>query len=604
MPDPINMSQEDQDRLAAEMRGGISQGPLAKQAIEAQNIANANQAVASSDAPVGGSIIPPVTTTVGENIDQTVNPGGVSAQDLATIQQAKSLYEPAPQIPVTPTPSNAALMPTLNQPINVGTSSGQIIGSHGVYVDPGFVAPWGAMMQKKAAQDEQTNLALKQQHLAKKARDKAFKFEKPKFKVKDPGFQKNLNETATSTINSYTDQAKELYGQDWQAALKTDTRLGREFQSAMDGLNVVARNADLMTDKFAEIKAGIKDGSTYYDPGVLEAFREYEQAMGRFEKGDVTALAGMRQKLERIDGEMELNNFLNDSGILSNVVAEVTGGTGISGMQDFMKLRTTDRKSYDKNINAMVKNVRKAKGLDSSYTEADIRNALEGHFQNKSKSKTTLKSKSKGGRGGLKIDPANTVFQEGNKPVVVSSVDSSGNRTESTYDSVSALPMPQKKGGVKFEGAKSVDSNGNLHEIADIVSLNPVSSQVMEYTEDGETKYKKVVATEVTKEQVVMVPGKDEVLGETLYNNDGTVKMVPHKDGKKETVTETIMLDAESSEDQLRDKYGDDYYDQFEKNYSKFSNPSSLQQAISEFGQAKYNQLSAEMKKEFDNTYK
>jgi len=604
MPDPINMSQEDQDRLAAEMRGGISQGPLAKQAIEAQNIANANQAVASSDAPVGGSIIPPVTTTVGENIDQTVNPGGVSAQDLATIQQAKSLYEPAPQIPVTPTPNNKALMPTLNQPINVGTSSGQIIGSHGVYVDPGFVAPWGAMMQKKAAQDEQTNLALKQQQLAKEARDKAFKFEKPKFKVKDPGFQKNLNETATSTINSYTDQAKELYGQDWQAALKTDTRLGREFQSAMDGLNVVARNADLMTDKFAEIKEGIEDGSTYYDPGVLEAFREYEQAMGRFEKGDVTALAGMRQKLERIDGEMELNNFLNDSGILSNVVAEVTGGTGISGMQDFMKLRTTDRKSYDKNINAMVKNVRKAKGLDSSYTEADIRNALEGHFQNKSKSKTTLKSKLKGGRGGLKIDPANTVFQEGNKPVVVSSVDSSGNRTESTYNSVSALPMPQKKGGVKFEGAKSVDSNGNLSEIADIVSLNPVSSQVMEYTEDGETKYKKVIATEVTKEQVVMVPGKDPVLGETLYNNDGTVKMVPHEDGKKETVTETIMLDAESSEDQLRDKYGDDYYNQFEKNYSKFSNPSSLQQAISEFGQAKYNQLSAEMKKEFDNTYK
>ena len=74
MPDPINMSQEDQDRLAAEMRGGISQGPLAKQAIEAQNITATNQGVSSSDAPIGGSVIPP-GNTVGENIDQTVNPG-------------------------------------------------------------------------------------------------------------------------------------------------------------------------------------------------------------------------------------------------------------------------------------------------------------------------------------------------------------------------------------------------------------------------------------------------------------------------------------------------------------------------------------------------
>jgi hypothetical protein len=426
MPDPINMSQEDQDRLAAEMRGGISQGPLVNQAIEAQNIAAANQGVSSSDAPVGGSVIPP-GNTVGENIDQTVNPGGVSAQDLATIQQAKSLYTPAPQIPVTPTPSNAALMPTLNQPINVGTSSGQIIGSHGVYVDPGFVAPWGALMQKQAAQDQQTNLALKQQQLAKEARDKAFKFERPATPlVDDPHFQKSLNESGRSLMNKKIDEAKDLYGPDWQVALKSDTRVGREFKAEMDGLNIIARNANLMTDKFAEIKAGIEDGSTYYSPGVLKSFREYEQAIGDFEAGDTKVLAGMRQKLQRIDGEMELNNFLKDSGILTNVVAEVTGGTGISGMQDFMKLRTTDRKSYDKNINAMVENVRKAKGLDSSYTEADIRTALEGHFQNKSKSKTTLKSKPKGGGGSGRMAKEDVRINEGSKELNIDNTRAGG----------------------------------------------------------------------------------------------------------------------------------------------------------------------------------
>jgi hypothetical protein len=556
MPDPINMSQEDQDRLAAEMRGGISQGPLANQAIEAQNIANANQAVTSSDTPVGGSVIPQATTTVGQNIDQTVNPGGVSAQDLATIQQAKSLYTPAQQIPVTPTPSNAALMPTLNQPINVGTSSGQIIGSHGVYVDPGFVAPWGAMMQRQAAQDQQTNLALKQQQLAKQARDKAFKFEKPKFEVKDPGFQKNLNETATSTINSYVDQAKELGGKDWQVMLKTDTRLGREFQSAMDGLNVVARNADLMTEKFAEIKAGIKDGSTYYDPGVLEAFREYEQAMGRFEKGDVKALGGMRQKLQRIDGEMELNNFLSDSGILTNVVAEVTGRTGISGMQDFMQLKTTSRKSYDKNINAMVENVRKAKGLDSSYTDADIRTALEGHFQNTSKSKKSLKSKPKGGRGGLKMEDKDIKIQKGGTSVVISSKDAEGKDIETTFNVASRMPVNTVKGGIKSEGIKIVtDQFGGTQEIADIANLNITSFGNVIYQDPeegkfGDLKYKKIA----TAEMEVQVPE---------MKNDGLGGVTPT--GNMTTEVRTVQIDAEEAEDVLRNYYGDKVIDAHNK---------------------------------------
>ena len=562
MPDPTKsqIAQERSDLEFRQIRPGESDQEWDARMARGNPLINVpiatNQGVSSSDAPIGGSIIPQDTTTVGQNIDQTVNPGGVSAQDLATIQQAKSLYTPAQQIPVTPTPSNAALMPTLNQPINVGTSSGQIIGSHGVYVDPGFVAPWGAMMQRQAAQDQQTNLALKQQQLAKQARDKAFKFEKPKFEVQDPGFQKSLNETATSTINSYVDQAKELYGQDWQAALKTDTRLGREFQSAMDGLNVIVRNADLMTEKFAEIKAGIKDGSTYYDPGVLEAFREYEQAMGRFKKGDVKALGEMRQKLQRIDGEMELNNFLSDSGILTNVVAEVTGRTGISGMQDFMKLRTTDRKSYDKNINAMVENVRKAKGLDSSYTEADIRTALEGHFQNKSKSKTTLKPKPKGGRGGLKMEDKDIKIQKGGTSVVISSKDAEGKDIETTFNVASRMPVNTVKGGIKSEGIKIVtDQFGGTQEIADIANLNITSFGNVIYQDPeegkfGDLKYKKIA----TAEMEVEVPE---------MKSDGLGGVTPT--GNMTTEVRTVQIDAEEAEDVLRNNYGDKVIDAHNK---------------------------------------
>jgi hypothetical protein len=577
MPDPTEnqITQERSDLEFRQIRPGESDQEWDARMAQGNPLINVpvatNQGVSSSDAPVGGSVIPPVNT-VGENIDQTVNPGGVSAQDLATIQQAKSLYTPAQQIPVTPTPSNAALMPTLNQPINVGTSSGQITGSHGVYVDPGFVAPWGALMQKQAAQDEQTNLALKNQQLAKQARDKAFKFERPATPlVDDPHFQKSLNESGRSLMNKKIDEAKDLYGPDWQVALKSDTRVGREFKAEMDGLNIIARNANLMTEKFAEIKEGIEDGSTYYSPGVLKSFREYEQAMGRFEKGDVTALGGMRQILERIDGEMELNNFLKDSGILTKVVAEETGRTGISGMQDFMKLRTTDRKSYDKNINAMVENVRKAKGLDSSYTEADIRTALEGHFQNKSKSKTTLKSK-KGGAGGLIIDPKDISFEEADKKVLLTVNDGKGEPVRTReYNSVSTMALPQGKKNVKFEGVQTVSQNGEITPLSDIQELNPVSFQVISYDDpDDNSKlaYKKVVTAEVKRKVPEM---KDN--GRSGKNQ----KMVPT--GKFKEITETIEMDADASRDQLVQNYGKEAWDAFENNFNKMSSSSKTSEA-------------------------
>ena len=360
---------------------------------------------------------------LGTAIDESTNPTGPSQQDLATIQQANAQFNPPPADTLTPITAvgnqgQASLMPTLNQPINVGTSSGQIIGSHGVFVDPGFVAPSGVIMEQQKQlqvaqqqQDELANRANREADLAKKAKAKAFQFDRPKLpSLKDPGFQQSLNDTGNNVINSFVDQAKELYGQDWQAALKSDTRVGREFQESMDGINVLAKNADLMTDKFGDIEEGLKDGKTFFSEGVKKSFRDYEQMIGSFEEGDVNALANVRQVLKDVDGHIELNNFLKDSGILTNVVAKVTGGTGIGGIEDFMKLRTSNKKSYDNNIKSMIQNVRKSLGNEYPYSDSDIKNALEGHFQNTSTSKTTLVGKKdKKGRGKVEGKASNRV---------------------------------------------------------------------------------------------------------------------------------------------------------------------------------------------------
>jgi hypothetical protein len=544
MPEPI-IPQEEANAVQGITQAG-SPFDLATN-FGVDNIANANQGVSSSDAPVGGSVIPP-GNTVGENIDQTVNPGGVSAQDLATIQQAKSLYTLAQQIPVTPTPSNAALMPTLNQPINVGTSSGQITGSHGVYVDPGFVAPWGALMQKQAAQDEQTNLALKNQQLAKQARDTAFKFEKPKFKVKDPGFQKNLNETATSTINSYVDQAKELYGQDWQAALKTDTRLGREFQSDMDGLNVVARNADLMTDKFAEIKANIKTGDVYYSDAVREAYREYEEMSKRFEGGDVRALGEARRILEDIDGHTELNTFLNDKGILSNIKGKVFGRTGVSNFGDFMQLKTTNRTLYDENIKNIVQSVRKSMGSEYPYTDEDIETTLLGHLQNESKTTKSLKSKPKVGGGSGRMAKEDVRINEGSKELNIDNTRAGGGVKK--YNGTGAIPLKQTKTGFNIDGLQELNLDGSTTPISNVQQVKPVELVYVDVTDDQGN---------VTKEKAVSIEYEEEVPIRQSISASALLEPV-----KYETVSVSKVVRYDDIKDQMKTIYGDPPNDAFE----------------------------------------
>ncbi len=505
---------------------------------------------------------------LGTAIDQTVNPLA-SQEDLAIIQQAQSAFAPPPASTLSPItaigdPGQAALMPGLSQPINVGQVGGQIIGSQPIFVKSGQVAPFGVFMeqqrQRQVAQQQQdqlANVAAREADLATKAQQKAFKFERPKIPaLKDPGFQKSLNETGTGIINGFIDQAKQVHGADWQIALKSDTRIGREFQQSMDGINVLARNADLMTDKFAEVQEGIKTGETFFSDGVKEAFRSYEQMIGAFEGGDVRALANVRQVLADVDGHVELNNFLKDSGILSNVVGRVTGGTGVNNIGEFMELKTSDRKSYDRNIASMIQNVRKSLGSDFPYTDGDIRNALEGHFQNQSKSRTTL---TRTPDKGLKVRSEDINFQEGEKIVTTTTLDKEGkpSTVPNKFNVASSMPLPQGKKGFKIEGVKSVNPFGVTEDLTDIRSVNPVSFQVIKFDDkDGNVQFKKVVTAEVER----TVP----VLGEF---GDPT--------GKEKTIQETIQIDAESSEDQFRAKFGDEAFDAFNTNESKLKGEAS-----------------------------
>lgn len=503
---------------------------------------------------------------LGTAIDETVNPAG-SQLDAEAIQQAKAEFDPLPAQTTSPvtavSPGQAALMPGLSQPINVGQVGGQIIGSQPIFVESGQIAPWGAFMQQQEqrqiaqqGQDELANVAAREEALANKARAKAFKFDKPTVPtVEDPFFQESLNKDANSAIESFKARARQVHGDDWQVALKSDTKVGREFQETMDGLNIVARNANLIIEKFGEVEAGLLSGEVYYTDGVKESFRDYQQMMGKYSDGDVTALVDARQNLARLSGEIELNHYLKDSGILTKVIGEVTGSTGISNIGDFMSLKTSNRVSYDKNIASMILNVRKAIGLDSSYTDDDIQNALEGHFRNTSKSSTSLKTNPKD-KGSLKMKDEDIRFQEGGRTVVISTPGANGEGVQTTFDMASTMPVPQKKGGINAEGLKMITSKfGGSEELVDIANVNITSFGVMTWADpNGDTQYKKVATAEIE----VDVP-------EMKY--DGWAEgLVPT--GKTVKETRTIQIDADAAEDQLRFHYGDKAYDEFNSNES------------------------------------
>lgn len=546
MPDP---SQEQVDKIAAEMQSGIGQSPTAQGLINEQPA----QTIQEAPSTAGGSFDLSM-------IDQVTNPGA-SQQDLDAIAQANSMYDTAPQMPVSQVtavgdPGTASLMPTLNQPINVGTSSGQITGSHGVYVNPGFVAPWGAFMdqqkQRQVAQQEQdklANLNAKERHLAKQAKDKAFQFSPEKLTVKDPGFQKSLNEAATSFTDSMKDQAKQLYGKDWQVALKTDTRLGREFQAGMDGLNVMVRNADRATEKFAEIEAGEKSGDVYYTDEVRQLKKDYEQMTSEaFKGGDFKKLAGIRQLYKDLDGAMELNTFLQDKGILSNIKGQISGSTGISDMGEFMKLKTSDRTTYDKNISAIVQNVRKSMGTNYPYTDEDIENALRGHLQNKSTSKSTITKKDTKG-GGRGISKENISLTQGSKPIQITynkGLDKNKNPITSTatFIATTTQPIPTSEKPMDAIGMQFINEAGEKELQPNVGTINPVEAQVIEYTDrDGNARSRRVVVVTETREEPIFDGKRDS--------------------GRTKTITNTHLVDYDSNKDRWTTELGKDFNDAF-----------------------------------------
>ena len=99
------------------------------------------------------------------NEESSLQQPAASPEDLALIRQSIQAGTPSAQIG---DPGQAALFPGLNQSINVGSSSGQIIGSRPIFVPTGNVQAVGAQLERRKAQA-----------IADQKKAELFRFERP-----------------------------------------------------------------------------------------------------------------------------------------------------------------------------------------------------------------------------------------------------------------------------------------------------------------------------------------------------------------------------------------------------------------------------------------
>ena len=156
----------------------------------------------------------------------------------------------------------AAMYPGLKHNINVGTQSGSIIGSQGVYVPGGNIMAMDPVLERRKAIDD-----------AAKARAKAikpFEYGDPT-KLKDARFQETSNKLYYDGVNRMMDAAKEKYGKDFSVVLQDQsTKEGREFVQFAANHEFINREMDQITNLFAEIDKGLESGDLAYTDETLK----------------------------------------------------------------------------------------------------------------------------------------------------------------------------------------------------------------------------------------------------------------------------------------------------------------------------------------------
>lgn len=267
-----------------------------------------------------------ISTDANSSIDPLAGSAlDVQAQQAAIEQEAIRSENQARSAPVTealnaPTDTgadagitNRDLYPGMNQPINVGSSSSQTLGSQPIFVASGQYLPLNVLNKKEAAIEKASQARFARQ----------MKFDPGKAaKLNNPLYQQELNDKFAKTINEFTAEAKSLHGQNFDIALGSQsTDIGRRFATAKRNMTTLADQQNVVFDRVAEVRASKETGGpTRFSEETTKLARELENRLGEFSEGkdvDVT------KAVDKLYGSYDLDQFLNKNKILSSVKADI-----------------------------------------------------------------------------------------------------------------------------------------------------------------------------------------------------------------------------------------------------------------------------------------
>lgn len=311
-------------------------------------------------------------------------PGGPDPYSQSVIEAYNSQFAPD-----AIGPQGKALYPGLGHNINVGNYSGSIVGSQGIYVPGGNIQAIDPILARRKAIED-----------AAKARASSlvpFEPESPT-QLKDPRFQQKFDNQVLSFQKQYADEMRNKYGKDWTVvASDPNTKEGREFIQAMANFETMQRNMDGITDRIALIDKGLESGELEYSDETLKLHDDYKRLVGAFEGGDPFKTKDLQSTMDKLDGFLSLEHYLNQDGFLDNIMGEKGAWSQITDQGEYFQTSTGTRVTYDEAIeqvaNSLASGPMRPSILRGYMDRGKIVDVLKSKFKNQATAKKSISQK-------------------------------------------------------------------------------------------------------------------------------------------------------------------------------------------------------------------
>jgi hypothetical protein len=347
----------------------------------------------------------------------------------------------------------SSLYPGMALRENMGTYSGSIVGSNPLMAPGGGVMAIDPVLARRKAIED----------AAKQRASSLVPFEPPKpFQLTDPRFQKKYEEQVMSFQRDFTEGMKDKYGKDWTVVAKDpNTREGREFIQAMANYETLGREFNAITDRVAAIDEGLESGELEFSDDTLKEYDDYKQLIGNFEGGDVWKSKDLQGQLDKLDGFLSLESYINDNSFLDNIMGEKGAWSQITDQGEYYQTSTGSVVKFDDAIDQVADSLARGpmrNAIRRGYMDIDkIKKTLQSKFKTQRTAGKSMSQKSKATRDAETIEiiaDADAVVryadEEGKRgQIEMFSYDDQGNRLDETWSVGSLFDFPVSISGKK-----------------------------------------------------------------------------------------------------------------------------------------------------------